>query len=112
MAEVTWVTICKLDDLTPERGVAALLGDEQIALFRLWDGEVLAIGNRDPFSHSNVLARGIVGSRGDTAIVASPMYKQVFDLHTGICLDEPGTRVPVFPVRIAVDVVQVKRPTP
>ena len=63
-----------------------------------------AVGHRDPFSDANVMARGIVGSVGagddyrDT--VASPMYKQVFDLATGECLTEPGTSLPVYPVRL------------
>jgi len=38
--------------------------------------------------------------RGDgTATVASPMYKDVFDLATGVALDEPEVRLPVFAVR-------------
>ena len=44
-----------------------------------------------PFSDANVMSRGIVGSPGRPAdTVASPMYKQVFDLATGACLDAPG----------------------
>ena len=40
---------------------------------------------------------GIVGSRGDDATVASPMYKQVFDLRTGECLDRARPcRLPVW----------------
>ena len=92
--------ICAVDALLPERGVAALLGDVQIALFRTHDGEVFAIGNQDPFSGANVMSRGIVGSRGDIPTVASPMFKQVFDLRTGACLDDPDVSLPVYPVEI------------
>ena len=92
--------ICAVDALLPERGVAALLGDAQIALFRTHDGEVFAIGNQDPFSGANVMSRGIVGSRGDVPTVASPMFKQVFDLRTGACLDDPDVSLPVYPVEI------------
>ncbi|HEY9336786.1 MAG TPA: nitrite reductase small subunit NirD [Kribbella sp.] len=92
--------ICAVDALLPERGVAALLGDVQIALFRTHDGEVFAIGNQDPFSGANVMSRGIVGSRGDVPTVASPMFKQVFDLRTGACLDDPDVSLPVYPVEI------------
>ena len=35
-----------------------------------------------------MLARGIVGTRGDVPFVASPMHKQAFDLRTGQCLDD------------------------
>ncbi|MET9314896.1 nitrite reductase small subunit NirD [Kribbella sp. NPDC003505] len=92
--------VCAVDALLPERGVAALLGDVQIALFRTHDGEVFAIGNQDPFSGANVMSRGIVGSRGDVPTVASPMFKQVFDLRTGACLDDADVSLPVYPVEI------------
>ena len=92
--------VCEYDVLLPERGVAALLGEVQIALFRTHDGEVFAIGNQDPFSGANVMSRGIVGSRGDVPTVASPMFKQVFDLRTGACLDDPDVSLPVYPVEI------------
>ena len=92
--------ICAVDALLPERGVAALLGDVQIALFRTHDGEVFAIGNQDPFSGANVMSRGIVGSRGEVPTVASPMFKQVFGLRTGECLDDPSVSLPVYEVEI------------
>ncbi|MGW7683422.1 nitrite reductase small subunit NirD [Kribbella sp. NPDC054772] len=97
---VSSTVICRYDVLLPERGVAALLGDGQIALFRTHDGQVFAIGNTDPFSGANVMSRGIVGSRGDVPTVASPMFKQVFDLRTGVCLDDAEVSLPVYPVRI------------
>jgi nitrite reductase (NADH) small subunit len=110
-AETTeWIRVCSVDQLIPERGIAALVGTEPVALFLLDDGSVHAVGHRDPFSNANVMARGIVGSVGagetyrDT--VASPMYKQVFDLATGECLTEPG-RLPVHPVRIVDGHVEI-----
>ena len=81
--ERTWVSVCRYDQLVPERGVAALVDGEQVALFRTFDGMLYAIGNRDPFSGAFVLSRGIVGSAGDAPTVASPVFKQVFDLRTG-----------------------------
>ncbi|WP_156252999.1 nitrite reductase small subunit NirD [Pseudactinotalea terrae] len=82
--------ICRLADLAVERGAAGLLGDTQIALFRLPDDSVHAVQQRDPYSGANVMSRGIVGTRGGIPTVASPMYKQVFDLRTGRCLDAVG----------------------
>ena len=102
-----WVAVCALVDLLPERGVAALFGDVQIALFRLHDDAVRAIGNRDPISGAYVLSRGIVVTRGDTPVVVSPMHKQAFDLDTGACLDAPGVFVPVYPARVREGVVEV-----
>lgn len=42
-----------------------------------------------------MIARGIVGTRGDAPTIASPMSKQVFDLRTGVCLDDASVQVPV-----------------
>ena len=101
MTVVTWTRVCALQDLTPDRGVAALVDGQQVAIFRLsHDDEVVAIGNRDPFSGASVLSRGIVGSRGDVVTVASPVYKQRFDLRTGRCLDDETVAVPVHGVRV------------
>ena len=101
--QVTWVDVCAVDDLVLDRGVCALVGPYQIAVFRTSpDGELYALSNHDPFSGAFVLSRGIVGSKGDTPKVASPVYKQNFDLRTGQCLDDPSVSVRTFPVR-AVD---------
>jgi NAD(P)H-dependent nitrite reductase small subunit len=84
------VLVCRVDDLLPERGAGALLGEHRIALFRLADDRVLAVQQRDPYSGANVLSRGIVGDVAGTPTVTSPMYKQVWDLLTGACLDPVG----------------------
>ena len=86
----TWVPVCRLDDLPPERGSAALVDGVQVALFRTFDDAVYAVQQLDPYSGAHVLSRGIVGTRGDAPTLASPMYKQVFDLRTGACLDPVG----------------------
>ncbi len=110
-----WTRVCAVDQLLPERGVAALVGGEQVAVFLLEDGSVRAVGHLDPFSGAHVMARGIVGSMGSAEgyrdTVASPMYKQVFDLATGECLSEhdrgPGVRLPVWAVRVVDGHVEV-----
>ncbi|MEN3263403.1 nitrite reductase small subunit NirD [Pseudonocardia sp.] len=110
MPEFRWQTVCRDDRLLPERGGAALLGDLQVALFRTHDGTVHAIGKIDPFSGAAVLSRGIFGDRGGVATVASPVYKQVFDLVTGRCLDDPAVAVLVFPIRAIDGSLQVGLP--
>lgn len=112
-----WVAVCTMRQLLPERGVAVLVGTEQVALFRVSGGEgcfVYAVGHRDPFCGANVMARGIVGStrdpeRGERDTVASPMYKHAFDLRTGECLTEPGVRLPVYRTWVAGGVVYVQQ---
>jgi NAD(P)H-dependent nitrite reductase small subunit len=90
-----WHPICALEDILPESGVAALVNGEEIAVFRVRDA-VFAVGNYDPASDANVLARGIVGDIGGEIVVASPIYKQHFSLITGRCLEEPRLAVPAY----------------
>ena len=128
----TWQEVCRLDDLVPERGAAALLaaptalgpdGDVvQVALVRLLDDTVLAVSNLDPYSGAHVMSRGLVGSRHvDGTVVptlTSPLHKQVFSLLTGACLDT-AAKSPVpgedgdlrsFAVRITAGAVSVSLP--
>lgn len=107
-----WTPVCRLRELVPERGVAALVDGAQVAVFLLHDGSVHAVDHLDPRSGAHVMARGIVGTAtlpdGTTApTVASPMYKQVFDLRTGACLSEPVAALTVWAVRLEDGVVLV-----
>jgi uroporphyrinogen-III synthase len=104
-----WIDVCRADRIPQGRGVCALVGDRQIALFRVGT-ELFAISNYDPFSRAFVLSRGIVGSKGDVIKVASPVYKQTFDLRTGECIEDRDVRVPVYESRIESGIVQVKAP--
>lgn len=104
---IEWTVVCPYSRLEPERGIAALVAGVQVALFRLHDGQVFAVGNQDPASGAYVLSRGIVGTRDDAPVVVSPLFKQAYDLRTGECLDEPGTRVPTYPVRCEEGLVHV-----
>jgi NAD(P)H-dependent nitrite reductase small subunit len=103
-----WVAVCRLEDIVPNTGVCALVGERQVAVFRLDDDSVHAIDNHDPFSGASVLARGIVGDLRGEVVVASPVYKQHFSLATGQCLEDPGVRLTVFPVRIDGNTILVQ----
>jgi nitrite reductase (NADH) small subunit len=103
----TWTTVCTLDALAVDRGAAALIDGQQVAIFRLASGQVYAIDHHDPFSGANVLARGLVGTRGDVPTVASPVYKQAFDLTTGLCLDDETVAVRTWPVRVVGGMVEI-----
>jgi NAD(P)H-dependent nitrite reductase small subunit len=100
------MNICRLDEIVPDTGVAALVGGEQVAVFRI-DQNVYAIGNRDPFSGANVLARGIVGDLKGELVVASPVYKQHFSLVTGLCIEDPSVSVPVYRARVEGGEIQI-----
>lgn len=90
-----------IGDLPIERGVAVLVGDDQIAVFRLANDDVVAIDHVDPFTGTSTLARGLLGSAGDRVYVASPLHKKRFDLRTGECLDDPKVSVRNWTVTVA-----------
>src|SRR6185369_13878033 len=92
----------------PNAGVAALADGEQVAVFRLDDDSVHAVGNLDPFSGANVLSRGIVGDLKGELVVASPVYKQHFSLRTGRCIEDASARIPVFTARVEDDWIVVE----
>ena len=99
-----WTTACPHDHLIPCRGVGVLLEDgTQVALFRLDDGALYAVGNIDPFSGAAVMSRGIVGDRGGRATVQSPIKKQAFALDDGVCLDDPDVALPIYSTRVTAD---------
>jgi nitrite reductase (NADH) large subunit len=79
--------VCALDDILDGGGACALLDGEQVALFRVGE-EIFALENQDPFSSANVMSRGLVGDLQGQLVVASPVYKQHFNLRTGRCLED------------------------
>ncbi|GAB3852679.1 nitrite reductase small subunit NirD [Nocardioides maradonensis] len=106
-----WESVCRLDQITKESGVTALVHGRAVAVIRTHDDEVFALSNYDPIGHASVLARGIVGTIvvGDAEVpfVASPLLKQKYDLRTGRCLDDPSVVIPTYEVRIDDGVVVV-----
>ncbi len=116
VAAVDWHRVCRLADLEPGVGEAALVDGRQVALFRL-DDAVHAVGHVDPDTGAGVIARGITGSTRvngiDRPTVASPLHKQVYDLTTGRCLTGghgdggPALALPVHPIRVVDGWIEV-----
>jgi nitrite reductase (NADH) small subunit len=107
----TWIEVCRIDDLQADSGVCALVQGEQVAIFYLAKLQTIyALANYDPFCSANVLSRGMIGDIGGQPMVASPMYKQHFNLLTGVCFEDESVVVPAYQVRIEQDRVQVKIP--
>ncbi|MEO6628265.1 MAG: nitrite reductase small subunit NirD [Aquihabitans sp.] len=104
-----WVRLCAFERLTPDRGMAALVDGDAVALFRLYNGDVHAVSNRDPFTRASVLSRGLVGDFGGVPTVASPLHKQRFDLRTGRCVEDPAMSVGVHGVRVVDGIIELRR---
>ncbi|BBT71313.1 nitrite reductase large subunit NirB [Klebsiella sp. WP8-S18-ESBL-06] len=94
-----WQAICSLEDIPPQAGIGARLGELQIALFRLND-KVYALDNLEPGSQANVLSRGLLGDASGEPIVISPLYKQRIRLRDGRQCDSGEQVVRAWPVKI------------
>ena len=95
-----WTDICAVEDILPSTGVCALVANRHVAVFRLGADSFFAIDNVDPKSGASVLSRGLIGNIGDRVVVASPLYKNHFDLRTGECLEMPEQSVRAHNVRV------------
>jgi nitrite reductase (NADH) small subunit len=105
-----WTTACALDELEPLWGETVLLDGRQIALIKVSDDELYAVSNRDPHTGAYVMARGIVGSRGDALTLASPLHKEVYDLRTGAGLSHPQFKIETYPSRVVGRMIEVELP--
>ncbi|WP_292602276.1 MULTISPECIES: nitrite reductase small subunit NirD [unclassified Nocardioides] len=104
-----WHAVCRLEQLEVERGATALVHGQAVAIFKMSDETVYALGNHDPFAKASVLAKGIVGRRGDVPFVASPLHRHGFDLRTGRCLEDLAVSVPAYEVKVEGGVVHIGR---
>lgn len=106
-----WINVCAAGDLQPNSGVCALVAGQQVAVFFIAkENAVYAIGNYDPIGKANVLSRGVIGDLKGQIVVASPLYKQHFNLLTGRCLEDDNVSVPVYPIRVDHGRVLVQMP--
>ena len=106
-----WKTVCSTDDLVVNSGICALINGQQIAIFQTKEGQskhLYALSNWDPIGGANVLYRGLLGSAEKQIFVASPLYKQRFDVLTGQCLDDDDVCLKTFEVRAIDEQVQIK----
>ena len=104
----TWERTCEVGELEPGWGEVALVATSQIALVRLAGEEVYAVDHHDPLTGAPVMARGIVGSRGDRPTIASPLHKEVYDLGTGECFTDGSLQLRTYRTRIVGGMIEVE----
>jgi len=111
-ARTTWDCVCKVEDLVSESGIAVWTKDGPVAVFYLPHRlpALFAVSHTDPFSGSNVLARGITGDIKGEPVVASPLYKQHFSLITGQCLEDETVKIKTYPVLLDGDQIRLEVP--
>ena len=103
-----WTAVCAATDILPDTGVCALIEGVHVTIFHVGAAQqFFAIDNVDPKSQASVLSRGLVGSLGERIVVASPLYKNHFDLRNGECIEFPEHSVRAHAVRVEHGHVQV-----
>ena len=104
----TWNAACEVDDLEQGWGEVALIGAQQVALVRVAGDEVYAVDHHDPHTGAPVMARGIVGSRGERPTIASPLHKEVYDLGTGECFTDASLALRTYRTRIVGGMIEIE----
>jgi len=111
IATQTWFDICNVDDILQGMGRCALFNEQQVAIFRIkninGEEQFYAIDNYCPFSKSNTISRGLTGSIANKIVVASPIYKQHFELSTGFCLEDESVSLKTYTVRLNGNTIQL-----
>lgn len=103
-----WKDICKIDDILPETGVCALLGDEQVAIFRPYHSDRVC-----DQQHRSVLRVQRAVTRADCgtpwrAVGRQPAEKQRFRLSDGLCMEDEQFSVKHYDARVKDGVVQLR----
>lgn len=83
-----WLTVCRWSGCS-RPGVAALVGDTQVALFRLADGSVYALGNIDPFTGA-----AVVSAASSATVAASRPSPRRCTSRSSPCATAAASRVP------------------
>ncbi|WP_342372810.1 nitrite reductase (NAD(P)H) small subunit [Propioniciclava soli] len=94
MSDAIEIDVCALGDLAVEEGRTYVVADEQLALFRMRDDTVHALGAVCPH-------RGgpIADGQCDEAVVWCPLHAFGYDLATGACVNG-DFRLPRFDARV------------
>jgi nitrite reductase (NADH) small subunit len=93
--EVTWQSICQVEEVPRLGGRTVRAGQMEIAVFRLSDGRIRAVDNRCPHKQGP-LAEGIVS--GDTVIC--PLHARKISLESGKVLPPDSGCVKTYPVKV------------
>lgn len=110
LEQTNWQPVCQKTDLIANSGICALVNGQQIAIFYLPGEEtsLYAVSNWDPIGKANVLSRGILGDIDGKLVVASPLYKQHFELATGQCIEEPDQTLTLYEICMDGDQILVQ----
>ncbi len=99
-----WIPVCKLDELSKNRGKRFVVAEREIAIFRTEDG-VFATDDCCPHMGDS-LAAGRIWE----GTVLCPRHMWAFRLVDGQCTDVPTLTVPTYEVTVRDGWVWLKKP--
>jgi nitrite reductase/ring-hydroxylating ferredoxin subunit len=101
----TWYRVASTADLRDGEGLAVILDDTPIALYRI-DGRIVAID--DVCTHEfAILSQGFV----EDGVVECPLHAAQFDIASGRCLSGPASQdLRTYSVRLDGDDIYVAAP--
>lgn len=107
-----WDAVCSVADLVADSGIAVWTHAGPVAIFYLpyHLPALFAVSHTDPVTGSNVLARGITGHLKGQPVVASPLYKEHYNLRTGVCLEDESVRLTTYGVLLDGDQIRLELP--
>lgn len=102
-----WTDACALEDLSVGAGTCAMVGNRQVAVFRISEIEVRAVQNICPHKAAAVIHQGVLADREGDPVVLCPLHKRAYSLDTGNGLDEDGGGLKTFQARIREGRIEV-----
>ena len=93
---MTRVEAANYEELPVRTGKVFRIGNEEVVLFRLTNGEVRAIENRSPHPKGGTLSDGLVSGE----YVFCPLYDWKISLTTGKVQDPDVGQVKTYPVEL------------
>ncbi|MBK1877354.1 nitrite reductase small subunit NirD [Pelagicoccus mobilis] len=95
-----WTVVGKAEEFAEDLGSCIEMGGEQIAIFKLSDGEWYATQNMCPHEKKMVLSRGLTGDANGEPKITCPLHKRSFSLNTGECITDNETScLKTYPVK-------------
>ncbi|MFL6561980.1 MAG: nitrite reductase small subunit NirD [Bacillus sp. (in: firmicutes)] len=102
---ITRIPVANYSNIKVRSGYSLKIGDTDIALFKLTNGEVYAIENRSPHQKGGVLSEGLVSG----GYVYCPVYDWKISLKDGKVQAPDEGQVRTFKVELEEDIVFIVR---
>jgi len=99
---MSWIAVCDVSQVQEDFPFSAKVNDSEIGIF-LVEEQYYALEDICPHAYA-LLSQGFV----EDGKVECPLHEAVFDIKTGKCLREPGSRdLKIYPTRIHENRIEV-----